>query len=57
MTQKQLAELVGLSQSQVSKLLRGERVMTLDQLDAFCVALDVDVVRVVRWARLHLGER
>ena len=46
--QETLGELAGISQSQLSKYLRGERVMTVEELEALCRALDLDLVEVVR---------
>ena len=49
-TQETLGAAVGVSQSQMSKYLRGERVLDIDQLDAFCFALGLNIVDVVREA-------
>ena len=49
-TQEALGAAVGVSQSQVSKFLRGERVLNVDQLDTFCFALGLNIVHVVREA-------
>lgn len=47
LTQGQLGTAAGVSQSQVSKLFRGERALTLDQYDALCEALDLDIVGIL----------
>jgi transcriptional regulator with XRE-family HTH domain len=49
-TQGDVGAAAGISQSQVSKLLRGVRVPDVDELEALCDALDLDVVEVVREA-------
>lgn len=46
-TQTELAARTGISQSQISKLFRAERHMTLSQLRALCGALGLSVVTVV----------
>lgn len=46
-TQQQLAESLGVTQSQVSKYLRGERVLTVDQLDVLCLSLSLSISLVV----------
>ena len=48
LSQMALADRAGFTQSQLSKHLRGERVLTVDGLDALCVALGLDIVDVVR---------
>jgi transcriptional regulator with XRE-family HTH domain len=50
-TQTALAAMSGISQSQVSKYLRAERVLDIDRLDALCTALGLDIVEVVRRGR------
>ncbi len=47
-SQRHLGAAVGISQSQMSKYLRGERVLDVDQLDALCFALHLDITTVVR---------
>ncbi|HEY9266135.1 MAG TPA: helix-turn-helix transcriptional regulator [Microbacterium sp.] len=51
MTQEQVGEASGISQSQVSKYLRGVRVPDVDQLDALCDALGLDIAAVVATAK------
>jgi transcriptional regulator with XRE-family HTH domain len=46
-SQKKLGAAVGISQSQMSKHLRGERVLDVDQLDAICFALGLSITAVV----------
>ena len=58
-SQDELARAVDISQSQLSKMLRAERHIDLDQLDRLCHALHLDLARVVHEAsrlteiRLH----
>ncbi|MDF2554106.1 MAG: putative transcriptional regulator [Microbacterium sp.] len=47
MTQGQVGQASGISQSQVSKYLRGVRVPDVDSLDALCTALSLNVDVVV----------
>ena len=49
-TQIELAAATGISQSQLSKLLRGVRVFDVDQLDAVCQALGLEMGEVVAQA-------
>lgn len=49
-TQVELSEVVGISQSQLSKLLRGVRVFDVDELDAVCQALGLEAGEVVATA-------
>lgn len=46
-TQVELAVATDISQSQLSKLLRGVRVFNVDELDAVCQALGLDTGEVV----------
>ena len=50
LSQTALGAMAGISQSQISKYLRAERVLTIDRLDALCTALGLDIVDVVREA-------
>lgn len=51
-TQADLAERLGKPQSFVSKVERAERMIDAVELRSWCIALDVDVVKVVRdWTR------
>ncbi len=43
---------VGISQSQLSKYLRGIRVLDVDQLDDLCFALHLDITEVMREAAI-----
>ncbi|TFC92024.1 MULTISPECIES: helix-turn-helix transcriptional regulator [Cryobacterium] len=56
-SQKALGAAVGISQSQMSKHLRGERVLDVDQLDALCDALNLQIVDVVRSAQAAARRR
>lgn len=47
LTQQQVGERAGISQSQTSKYLRGQRVPDLVTLDALCAALGLDIGEVV----------
>lgn len=49
-TQTQLATAASISQSQISKLLRGERPIDVDQLDRMCAALGLSIERVIEEA-------
>lgn len=46
-TQTQMAEAVGVSQSQLSKMIRGTRPIDLDQLAAMCEALGASPSKVL----------
>lgn len=46
-SQAQVALAAEMSASQLSRALSGQKVFTLDQLDAVCAALDLDLVRIV----------
>jgi transcriptional regulator with XRE-family HTH domain len=46
-TQTELARRSGISQSQISKLLRAEHGMKLGHLDAICTALGLSIVAVI----------
>lgn len=50
MKQAELGARAGISQSQVSKYLRGERVLTVDELDALCSTLGLKIATVIRVA-------
>lgn len=50
LSQVALAARAGFTQSQLSKHLRGERVLTVDGLDDLCTALGLSIVDVVREA-------
>lgn len=53
-SQTQLEGLSGVSQSQISKLFRGERRMTIDQLESICRGLGLSVVAVVAEAASNI---
>lgn len=57
LTQGQVGAASGVSQSQVSKYLRGVRVPDVDVLDDLCAALDLDVAQVVAAAARRRGTR
>jgi transcriptional regulator with XRE-family HTH domain len=51
LTQTALGEMIGVSQSQVSKYLLAKRAMNIDELDLMCTVLGLDIVAVVRTAK------
>lgn len=55
-SQIELGRLSGISQSQISKLFRGERRLTLDQLEAMCHALRLSVVAVIAEASREIPD-
>lgn len=50
LTQADLADATGISQSQLSKQLRGIRAINIDELDAICRALDIEMAAVIELA-------
>lgn len=52
LSQTQLAEAVGVSQSQLSKLLSGDRAVTMTELTRMCKALDLRLSDVLARAGL-----
>ncbi len=52
-----VARAVGLSESQLSRALRGLKPLTLDQFEAVCLALDLDVVTVLSEADAAVKHR
>ena len=50
MGQQQLADLIGVSQSQVSRMLSGERPLTIPELLKMCDALHLDAATVIAQA-------
>ncbi|WP_433584603.1 helix-turn-helix domain-containing protein [Microbacterium hydrocarbonoxydans] len=57
LNQADLAALCDVSQSQFSKILRGVRPMTLDQLAAICGAMDVELDQLVGEVEEFLADR
>jgi transcriptional regulator with XRE-family HTH domain len=47
LTQQNLGDMVGLSQTQISAYLRGDRFITLDELDDMCRALGLSLSDVI----------
>jgi transcriptional regulator with XRE-family HTH domain len=47
MTMRELSDRAGLSTSYLSKRLRGDAPMTLNDLDAICKALDEDIMEFI----------
>lgn len=52
MTQQELAERTGISQSQLSKQLRGFRAINLDEFEAICDALDIAMEMIIEAAEI-----
>ncbi len=50
-TQTDIASQAGVSQSQLSKYLRGVKVPDIDQLDRICRALNLDLIDILEEAR------
>lgn len=50
LTQSQLEEATGISQSQLSKQLRGLRAINMDELAQLCAALDVSMESIIELA-------
>lgn len=48
MTQQEMAEAIQISQSQLSKILRGDRTIDLESFEAFCEALDEDASTLIK---------
>lgn len=57
MTQSELAEATGISQSQVSKILRGVRVPDLEQTWSLCYVLGIDIAAVLTEADTYVMNR
>ncbi|MEI3845363.1 MULTISPECIES: helix-turn-helix domain-containing protein [unclassified Microbacterium] len=55
-TQKQMADSVGVSQSQLSKMLRGERSIDLDQLDVMAAGFEKTAVQILAEAEELVDE-
>ena len=55
LSQRALGEAAGISQSQMSKYLRGERPMLIDDLDKVCFVLGLSIVDVVGRALTSIG--
>lgn len=54
-TQTELSELTGMSQAKISKTIRNDQgSLTLDQLEAVCTALKVDISSVIERAEQSL---
>lgn len=54
-TQAELAESTGISQSQISKQLRGTRDINIDELSAIADALDISLVELIRKAEQEIN--
>ena len=54
-TQAELAESTGISQSQISKQMRGTRDINIDELSAIADALDISLVELIRTAEQELN--
>lgn len=55
--QETLGDLLGVSQQQVSRILRGERAADIDQLWTLCTAVGLDFIATVEHAVTVVGER
>lgn len=51
-SQRRVAEDAGMSAAQLSRVVTGKKVFTIDQLDAVCSTLNLDLVDVVRQAEI-----
>lgn len=56
LSQMELAEAVGISQSQLSKMLRGVRPMDIDTLDGLAVAMDSSSAEILAEAELTVTQ-
>ncbi|PZO98731.1 MAG: hypothetical protein DI609_09950 [Corynebacterium urealyticum] len=54
-TQAELAESTGISQSQISKQMRGTRDINIDELSAIADALDISLVELIRKAEQEIN--
>lgn len=57
MAQSTVAAAADMSASQLSRILSGQKVFTLDQLDAVCSALQLDVVGIISAANATVRAR
>lgn len=57
LTQADLERLTQISQSQLSKQLRGLRAIDLDEFDSICVALSIPMEDILALAENELGRR
>lgn len=56
-SQASVADRAGISRAQLSRILSAQKVFTLDQLDAVCIALECDIVDVLDSASRAIGSR
>lgn len=56
-TQAEMAAMVGVDQSQLSKMIRGLKQITVDQLDIMCHMLGLELVKVVSDAKEFVDAR
>lgn len=54
MTQNDLAQATGISQSQISKQLRGIRSINMDELALICAALNISTIEIIRMAEREI---
>lgn len=54
-TQAELSESTGISQSQISKQMRGTRDINIDELSAIADALDISLVELIRKAEQEIN--
>lgn len=53
-TQAELERLTQISQSQLSKQLRGQRAIDMDEFDSICSALNIPMEEIIRLAEMEL---
>lgn len=56
-SQRAIAERAGISPAQLSRVLNGLKVFTIDQLDAVCDAVGTDLVDLIERAELATSKR
>lgn len=56
-TQAEMAGAVGVDQSQLSKMIRGQRQITIDQLERMCHMVDLELPKVVADASAFVDDR
>lgn len=56
-TQSEMAGAVGVDQSQLSKMIRGQRQITIDQLERMCHMVDLELPKVVADASAFVDDR
>ncbi|WBT08818.1 helix-turn-helix transcriptional regulator [Corynebacterium sp. SCR221107] len=54
LTQAQIESITGISQSQLSKQLRGFRAITIDEFESICTALDISMFEILEAAEREI---